>query len=326
MAHVWRKGSAAMKPSALQAPIRDASLRLRSCLGLPMHLRALPLLLCAIVASLPLSIGCAPSVAAAAKAATQGATDQTLQSLEDARVRQQILGIVRSPEMQATIQALASGVTKGVMGTVASDDAAKRTEQLASAITETVTRTAIDSVLSETTTRANEQRLQEVATLTANTAVRAAMSTMASELRQDVGPALGTMMREDIAPSLRGLMGDPEIRGQLGTAAFEMARQAVLGSNEGMAELEAKKPKKGFLAHMSGVFAEGGIVLTVLLVILLGTIGVLAFGLLHMRAAARRDKIEHDVKEDVKEDVRRERRGPSTPVRHGSAKEGLLPG
>ncbi len=253
-------------------------------------LRALLALL--LLAALAACLGCAvPVIREASRQATAGALDQGMGVLEDPRTRQRVAELMGTPEMQQAMRDVAAGFTNGVTGALTTDEATQRIARLTSLVAETAARAAVDASLSEAASAENQRRMEEMASATATAATHAAMQTMATEMAAimgELGPVVQTTMRDDVAPSVRDLFNSAEIRGALGGAAYEMSRQAVLGSNEALAELEKRKQKTGMIARVSGVVAQTSWLLPLLLAVFLATIIVLAVWLARARAAARR--------------------------------------
>jgi|HubBroStandDraft_1064217.scaffolds.fasta_scaffold132533_1 hypothetical protein len=249
------------------------------------------------------SLGCSPTLENAGKAVGSGvvpsAIESSLTTFEEERTRQRVLALMNSPEMQKTIETLAKDVTRGATEAMGSDEMAKRSSELASNIAATATRVAMDAAMSEIASPANEKRIAEVMSVATAAATRSAIQAMADELPRSLGPAIAEMVRRDITPSVRGLASDSETRSAVGTIAFEASRQAVLGSNEALAELEQKHHKQGLLAHLSGVFSEGGVLVAVLMTLALGAFVVLFAAFLSTRSKLKHARLVERVEDDV---------------------------
>ena len=222
--------------------------------------------------------GCAASVEGASKAASKGATAGSVQTLEDPEVRQRVAEFAGSPEMQRAIEEVAGDATRGAADALTDKEMSERTRRLASAI--------------------------------AADATREAMRTMADELPRTVGPAIASVGR-DTASAVRSSLADPDLRADVSSTVFELSRQVVFGSNEATAELERNKQQGGTLAHASRIFAQGGILLLVLLVLLALGVVVLSLALAHTRAQVRRFILDRGIaQEAAREAVDREPGGP----------------
>jgi hypothetical protein len=230
----------------------------------------LPSIVASFLLVVVLLCGCAiPAIREAGKQVTAGAVDQGLVALEDVRTRQRVAEVMASPEVQDAMRDIAAGFTNGMTGAMTTDEALKRFTFLTKALAATATRAAVDVALSEVTSTVNQRRLEEMAEATATVATRAAMREMGADMAGMAG-GLGS-----------------EARGALASAAFEVARQAVLGSNQGMADLEQHKKKTGSLARLSGMLLEFSWLLPILLAVCIATIVVL---LVRSRAQAKRYK------------------------------------
>jgi hypothetical protein len=218
---------------------------------------SLPSIVASFLLVVVLSCGCAiPAIREAGKQVTAGAVDQGLVALEDVRTRQRVAEVMASPEVQDAMRDIATGFTNGMIGAMTTDEALKRFTFLTKALAATATRAAVDMALSEITSTANQRRLEEMAETAATAATRAAMREMGA----------------DMAGMMAGGLGS-EARGALASAAFEVARQAVLGSNQGMADLEQHKKKTGSLARLSGMLLEFSWLLPILLAVCIASSG-----------------------------------------------------
>jgi hypothetical protein len=238
--------------------------------------------------------GCAPALESGARSATKGVAGGAAQFLGEPQNRQVLADTLGSPEMQRTVQEFAASVTRGVLEAATSnggDEQSAAAARLAGA----VTRSAVDAVLAEVTTAANEQRLQELAALTGEAVSRGALRAMAAEMPEDVTPAMAGIVRGAIGPGLRSAFTDPDIRAAVGATAFELSRQAVFGTNDATAELERRKDKTGTVSHLSTLFKESGVVMAVTLLTLLGVLVALGIALLHTRAQVRKLMVEESV-------------------------------
>jgi hypothetical protein len=227
-----------------------------------------------------LSCGCGmPVIKEATKQATAGAMEQGLSAFEEERIRRRVADIVASPEMQQAMRDMAAGFTSGVTGSLTNEETVKRITVLTNAIAVTAARAAVDSALAELTSPSNEKRLEEMVVSVATAGTRAAMEEMNAQVATEMGtfgPALRTAVSDDIALGARDVLARPELQQALSATAFEMARQVVLGTNQGTADLEERHKKVGTLARLTGLLAEATWLLPVLLAGALGTIVFLA--------------------------------------------------
>ena len=237
-----------------------------------------------IAVALTLCSGCASSVKEASKGATTGATE----AMEEPANRQRVLSIVESPEMQAAVRDLAADATSGAVSVIADEKSAEQIRRFAVEVARAAASAAVDAALTQTASPENQRRMQQSAMAMAESVTQASMSRFAEDLPRTVGPAMGQVVRDDVAPSLQQLASSPDTRAAFSSAIYEAARQSVLGSNEATAELERSKPKKGLLARASSVMTAGGAIVGVALVVLLATIVVLLLALLRARSEVTR--------------------------------------
>jgi hypothetical protein len=233
--------------------------------------------------------GCGmPVVKEATKQATAGAMEQGLGAFEEERIRLRVADIVASPEMQKAMRDIAAGFTNGVTGSLTDEETVRRISLLTNAIATTAARAAVDSALAELTSPGNEKRLEEMAVSTATAGTRAAMQEMNAQVAaamETFGPGLRTALSEDVASGVRDVLTRPELQQALSATAFELARQVVLGTNQGTADLEKQNKKVGTLAKLTALLAEASWLLPVLLAGAVATIVVL---IVRMRRQTKR--------------------------------------
>ncbi len=212
-----------------------------------------------LITTLPLgAIACAPSVRSASKAAVQGAApaaaDAGLTMMEDQRTRQRVADIMGTPEVQQAIQELSGGVSAGVVKGLTSDEMTahmtKLVEQFTQAFMVGFTRSVGEVDLGPAADKLQARADGIAASITASVArslAKEVPESIAPALHKaivdDVGPAMGEVMHKDVAPGFASMMKSPDVQAAFAQTTREVARQAVLGSNEGLAELAEKKKR-----------------------------------------------------------------------------------
>jgi hypothetical protein len=175
----------------------------------------------AVLLSLIGASGCAPTVRsateAAARAGAPAAADATLQVLEDQRMRERLAAVMATPEIQEAIQELSAGVAAGVVKGITTEEMAP--ERFAGAVTQQIMRSA-SAEISKSIAPAMHQAIVD-----------------------DLGPAMRESMHKDLAPGFAAMLKSPDVQSALAETSREVARQAVLGSNEGLAELAEKRKR-----------------------------------------------------------------------------------
>jgi hypothetical protein len=269
---------------------------------------------------------CRPAIGAAAaevpRAATGPLIDETLQQFEDEATRRRIADVLATPEVQRAMQELSSALTSGaVMGLTREDVAAQvaehgdrlvrallaamassMREEMAPAVAE-LTRHAVAAAMEGALAEGNRAALERLASGMTRSATQAAMRAMAEEIpnelapamrramTEEITPAMREMMREAVAPSIAEMVRSPELASALGATTRVVAREAVLGSNEGMAQLE-QRGKPGLLARVATLFGRYS---WVLWVAAMATVGLITW--LVARAAQRRTVTRRDLRE-----------------------------
>jgi hypothetical protein len=198
-----------------------------------------------------------------AKDATKGAAPTAVvegtKALDEQETRATIAHLLASPEIQAAIRDLAGAATQGA--TQALGDT-KHVEQLTNGLVSLVARQAFDAALSEATSKTSQQQMQQIATSVADSAMRSATRALADELQTTLAPTIAAAIQKNVGPSAGALMDAPELRAALAHDAYQMAHEAVLGSNAALAELERKNKKTG-LARISSWLGDSGWLLLV---------------------------------------------------------------
>ena len=200
--------------------------------------------------------GCAPTVQAASASAAKGAapeiTNATLGVFEDPQTRERLAKIVASPEVQRAMQDMSAGISEGVVRGLSDEAMEARldilvrqltraamasvtknaNEELAPAVTG-MTRRVVDSIIDEASTAEHREQMARVAEAIALQATRG----VANEVPRSFGPALREAMQNELAPGLIAIVQSSEFKASFGELSHELSRQAVIGSNEALAEL-----------------------------------------------------------------------------------------
>jgi hypothetical protein len=178
------------------------------------------LLVLVLLAAALLSTGCAPAIrqssAEVAKGAVPATVETTLNKMDEPRTRQQIALIVGSPEMKRAVADLSESFTEGMGDGLGSDAMAANMTKLVRELTRAFTLALAESV-------------------------RGYAPAMQKAITQDLGPAISDTLHKELAPGVASMLDAPELQAALGQTTREVAHQAVLGSNEGLAEVAEKQ-------------------------------------------------------------------------------------
>lgn len=214
---------------------------------------------------------CAPSVksagAQAASGATPAAVETSLEKLEDPRTRARIAALMATPEMQQAVRELVASVSQGALQGLSSDEMAGYTDKLVGqfshalalaiardfgAATDGLVRHSVDTALDEATSGAARAKMERLAAAVTSSVMRSAASTLPESvgpalqkaLVDEMGPALRDVMQRDVAPGMAAMIRSPDFQAALSDTTRQVAREAVLGSNEGLAELSEKRKRE----------------------------------------------------------------------------------
>jgi hypothetical protein len=209
------------------------------------------------------------------------ATEQPLAALANEEQNlANIEKILASPEMQASVHALASALARGLVDGLFGPDGppkldAEATEQLVRERVEPVVasmmRTAVGAAMDETLAVERRELVRETAAGLTAAMVDAMMDELGEGIEEDIAPALARAMNEQLGPALAQRLDDDELRGAVGSVAHELAYQVVLGTNAGVAELASRAPaaEESFWTRITQYFSIGSIALAVALIVLL---------------------------------------------------------
>lgn len=239
--------------------------------------------------------GCGAVAGQAAESAVEEGTEQIAQREQ----RAQIASVLGDADIQRATGELVASVldaafqelTREERGAALEEALARYTgvvgEELGASVTEAVLR-QMEGVLDAPAA----ERLE---------AISASMSAGIAEglsrgLRDEVGPALREVIREDVAVAIEEAL-DERLEAALGRAARTMAREAVIGATEAMAEGQEGRRGGGVRSDLRGLFEQGedvaqwgtaAVLLLVLFAVL--AIGALAYWAWRSRRDARRNR------------------------------------
>lgn len=204
-------------------PLRDALARLTF---------TVLVVACGVVCGL--AMGCAPTVrgasAEAASAATPAAAEAGLRLLEDPAVRARLAAALATPEVQEALREVSAGVARGVVDGASSELAV-----------------ALDEGLSAERRAAAERFTSSLAAAFVRGAAEEVPRTLAPAMREalvtELGPALREVMTKEASPAVASMLAAPELRAALGDVAHDLARSAVIGSNEALVELDERRQR-----------------------------------------------------------------------------------
>lgn len=270
------------------------------------------------------SSGCAGTVRSAGAAAAEGAVpavaETSLRMAEDQQTRARVAAALSTPEMQQALQSLSSGLTQGAVKGLSSDEMSAHVDKMVGHFVHAfmveiakgmnsdigpamngLVKKSVDGAFDAAMSPEHQAKMAAMISAIVSQVMRSAANeiptTMAPALRKamadDIGPAVREMMAKDLAPGMAAMVRSPEFKMAMGETAREVARQAVLGSNEGFAEVAEKREhdKSGNPLGVLGTF----FMTRSWLLAALGTAIVLAIPLLWLareRRLSRRQQLE----------------------------------
>lgn len=248
--------------------------------------------------------GCGATVEGAAGGAVEGG----LEELAEQEQQRQLASVIGDPEIQRATGEMVAALMDAALEELTREERAAAFED-ALARYSAVVGTELGSSVSEAVAQQLQDSLDgslgssdQLEELSASVAAGLARG-LAVGLREEVGPAMREVIREDVAIAMEEALDD-RLQAALGRAARTMAREAVIGATEAMAEGQEHRSGGGFRENLRGLFEQGEDVAqwSVAAVVLLVVFAVLAIGALVV--AARR----------ARTDARRTRQALSTMI------------
>lgn len=218
------------------------------------------------------SSGCAGTVRSAGAAAAEGAVpavaETSLRMAEDQQTRARVAAALSTPEMQQALHSLSSGLTQGAVKGLSSDEMSAHVDKMVGHFVHAfmveiakgmdsdigpamsgLVKKSVDGAFDAAMSPEHQAKMAAMIAAIVSQVMRSAANeiptTMAPALRKamadDIGPAVRDMMAKDLAPGMAAMVRSPEFKTAMGETAREVARQAVLGSNEGLAEVAEKR-------------------------------------------------------------------------------------
>jgi hypothetical protein len=191
-----------------------------------------------------------------ARAAPPAVVNSTLRSLGESDNQRMVLELLRSPEMREATRLLTSQIADGALDSLSEPERAARVEgmlnEYIASLTGSISRSlalgmrrdlgpavavmvreAVGATLREVMRDGYQRDLERVAAGLTRATMAAAAQGVSEGMRQSLGP------------SLHGALRDPEVAGDVGLFARTIAREAVLGSNEAMAQIQRQAERGG---------------------------------------------------------------------------------
>jgi hypothetical protein len=239
------------------------------------------------------SVGCVLTPGAARDLANTTpplAINSTLRALNEEENQRLLVRLLASPEMREAARALAGEIADGTMSAMTEPERVERIEQISARYVATLTRTVTRSMAAGLRSDL-APALAEVTRVMVSSAMREAMregyqrdlERVASGVSRASAEAASRGMAEgitrDLVPAMREALLNEQTAGAMRTAMRSLAREAVLGSNEAMTQIQRQQDRgaqPSFLSRLSSI-SEDGVrimrlvsVIAIVLVLLLG--------------------------------------------------------
>lgn len=267
------------------------------------------------------------------RTAVPAGIEETLRAFDDPENREILQRLANDPALRQAAQDLAAAITRGALDGATDAEYGRELEELSASYIRTVS-AAVAHALDEEISPAAKRSVQRIVgaaiasavgpdkqRLTSSfvdgvtrTAVVALMQSTAHGLQDDIGPALGAVIRDDLGPALQAVIRndlkpalhellDTEANAAIGGLVRQITKDAVLGANDGMSELGMSlSPNEedgiGFFGWVTVVL---GLVVAILLILLVRSI------LRHRNLEQERIRLEEQRGRSEQERARSER-------------------
>jgi hypothetical protein len=183
--------------------------------------RVIPLVSCLLASA------CAPTIQGAARQASRAAVDESVEQLTSEGAKTELKEAAHDPDVESATKEIADQIADGLLVSLNSE---RSREQIAG-LTKTLTEAAVQQFIASLGTSRNRAQLEQLTT----GMTRAAMAQVAVSLREDLGPAFETLIKDDVVPGMTSAL-DSQLQPALGQSAQLVAYNAVLGANRGIDE------------------------------------------------------------------------------------------
>jgi hypothetical protein len=218
----------------------------------------------------------------ASREATPPAVRQALRAVNDPESVALINQLMHQPGVRRATHDLGVGLVNGLISGLSDEQQTARIREMAQGTAADLTATLAGSMQRELA-----PAVRQVAASAAEGAMRQALSEpqrmQAAAFASDVTRATVAAMVQELGPALRDSVS-PELRDALSDATRQMAREAVIGAQEGMAEYRQQNP--------GGLLARGVALAQWIAVLLALVIAALGLWLYKLTAQARRGRAE----------------------------------
>lgn len=204
-----------------------------------------------------------------------------IDTMSDPETARRVQRLLADPQMRAVQEALVAGLVDGTLATLSDKERAERigamtmkamtgllqgaSRELSAglgAATQSALDGALDTALSPVHRRQLETLLTEIVVATIR-AVAAGLREaevgkhLSESITDQVGPALGKALREEVAPGFAALLQNEELNRALGATAKRLGRELVLGATEALAQTQQPKADGSLLSRITELAQQG---------------------------------------------------------------------
>lgn len=267
-----------------------------------------PLLFLLLLASLGCALTPRSMAREVAAAAPPAAINSTLHALNDDENQRLVLSLLRSPEMRQAARELSAEVADGALVVMSEPERVARVERMTARYVATITRAMTRSLASGIRADLGPALAAVVRDTVAGSMREAMKQDNQRELERMVagvtratveaaGQGLSASVARDIVPTLRDAMTSEPTARALASASRSMAREAVLGSNEAMTQIQRQQESQGrpsFLSRLSNLTEDGVKILRMVTVAAVAAAVILALWVLRLTLRTRRIQAESE--------------------------------
>lgn len=254
------------------------------------------------------------------KAAMPIAIRAGIDTMSDPETARRMQRLLADPELRAVQQNLVAGLVDGTLATLSDKERAERigalttqalmgilggaSRELASGLAG-VTQGAMNGALDAALNQNRQHELEALMSAVIAATIRAAVNGLREAelgknltrfLTGELGPALGTVVRQDAAPALAELLRNEELKGALGSTARLLGREMVLGATDALAQTQQPREEGSLLARATELAHQGArlfgsaawVLLLIIVALVVWTLKLLAQSRSYREEAERR--------------------------------------
>jgi hypothetical protein len=240
------------------------------------------------------------------------AINSTLHALNDDENQRLVLALLRSPELRGAARELSESVADGALGAMTEPERMARIERMSSryvaSLTRTVTRSmaegmrrdlgpALVAMTRDAVTSTMRESLREALREEHQRAIERVVGGVTRSAVEAATRGASEGVARDLVPAIRDALLQEQTARALASATRSLAREAVLGSNEAMTQIQRQQERTGrpsFLSRISNLTEDGVKIMRMVTVVAVALALLLGAWVLRLYLRGRRIQAESE--------------------------------